>query len=289
MKKHGVSMEKSTAHQRFQLIELLAYWEGRVNAKDLENYFNQSRQQSSADINSYKQLMPNNLHYDASHKAYLPTPEFIPHTISASPDEYLYWFHSGQLSARENKTPLARSLLSENLQLPARKISPDIMRGLVAAMRQQNRIEVDYVSLSNPNREGRIIAPHSFVNTGLRWHLRAWCEKSQQYRDFVLSRFRGVPELRDKTQHTAKQDHGWNTQVTIILQPDPRLSLAKREVLENDYQMQAGQLHITTKGCLVQYLLREMQVSTKMLDGTPEAQQLVCVNQADIKPWLFEG
>ncbi len=49
-------MEKSTAHQRFQLIELLAYWEGRVNAKDLENYFNQSRQQSSADINSYKQL-----------------------------------------------------------------------------------------------------------------------------------------------------------------------------------------------------------------------------------------
>jgi hypothetical protein len=27
----------------------------------------------------------------------------------------------------------------------------------------------------------------------------------------------------------------------------------------------------------------------KILDGTPEAQQLVLVNQADIKPWLFEG
>jgi predicted DNA-binding transcriptional regulator YafY len=126
------------------------------------------------------------------------------------------------------------------------------------------------------------------VNTGLRWHLRAWCEKSSEYRDFVLSRFRGEPELLEKSHHTAAQDSAWNTQVTLILQPDPRLSPAKREVLENDYQMQNGYLHITTKGCLVNYLLREMQINTKMLDGTPEAQQLVLVNQVDIKPWLFE-
>lgn len=282
-------MEKSTVQQRFQLIELLAYWEGRVNAKNLENYFNQSRQQSSFDINSYKQLIPINLYYDSSLKAYLPTSTFIPQYISTSPDEYLHWFHSGQLTVHKNKTQFSRSLLSESLHLPARKISPEIMRTLVAAMRQQKRIEVDYVSLNNPNREGRIIAPHSFVNTGLRWHLRAWCEKSEQYRDFVLSRFRGVPELLDKTDHTVKQDVGWNTPVTITLQPDSRLSLAKQEVLENDYQMQNGQLHIITKGCLVQYLLREMQVSIKMLDGTPEAQQLVCVNLPDIKKWLFEG
>lgn len=282
-------MDKSTHHQRFQLIELLVYWEGRLNAKDLENYFQQSRQQSSADINAYKQQAPNNLYYDASIKAYTPTQYFSALYITANPDEYLHRLHSGQLTLTENSARLLRASLLENLQLPARNIGPEIMRGLVAAMRQQKRIEVDYVSLSNPNREGRIIAPHSFVNTGLRWHLRAWCEKSKEYRDFVLSRFRGTPELHDKTRHTAEQDRGWNTLVTIILQPDPRLSPAKREVLENDYQMQNGQLHITTKGCLVQYLLREMQVSTKMLDGTPEAQQLVCVNLSDIKAWLFEG
>ncbi|AQT59710.1 YafY family protein [Cellvibrio sp. PSBB023] len=282
-------MEKTITHQRFQLLELLAYWEGRVNAKDLESYFKLSRQQSSADINRYKQQLPNNLHYCTSHKAYLPTATFTPRYISTRPDEYLHWFHSGHLSTGERQLPVYGISLSENLQLPARKIAPEIMRGLVAAMRQQKRIDVDYVSLNNPNREGRTIAPHSFINTGLRWHLRAWCEKSEDYRDFVLSRFRGVPLLRDKTQHTTEQDYGWNTLVTIILQPDPRLSPAKCEVLENDYQMQNGQLHITTKGCLVQYLLREMQVSTKMLDGTPEAQQLICVNLLDIKEWLFEG
>lgn len=282
-------MDKTTYYQRFQLIELLAYWEGRLNAKDLENYFQQSRQQSSADINSYKRQAPNNLHYDASIKSYTPTKSFSALYITTFPDEYLHWLLSGQLPWGKNKERLLRAPQLEKLQLPARKIEPEIMRGLVAAMRQQKRIEVDYISLSNPNCEGRIIAPHSFVNTGLRWHLRAWCEKSKEYRDFVLSRFRGTPELHDKTKHTAEQDQGWNTLVTIILQPDPRLSPAKCEVLEKDYQMQNGQLHITTKGCLVQYLLREMQVSTKILDGTPEAQQLICVNLPDIKHWLFEG
>lgn len=276
-------MENTPVQERYRFIELIAYWEGRFNATTLAQQFGQSRQQNSADINAYKNLAPDNLIYDSSLKVNIPTNHFLPQFISTQVDEYLYWFHTGQLPSS------APQALSEALKIPARKISPQIMRCLVAAIRQQKRVEVDYVSLNNPNREGRFIAPHSFVNTGLRWHLRAWCEKSREYRDFVLSRFRGEPELFGKSQHTAAQDTAWNTQVTIILQPDPRLSPTKREVLENDYQMQNGQLHITTKGCLVNYLLREMQINTKMLDGTPEAQQLVCVNLVDIKPWLFEG
>lgn len=276
-------MEKSTVQQRFKTIELLAYWEGRINAKDLEQYFHQSRQQSSQDINLYKQQAPENLHYDASLKTYLPTESFEPLYITDNVDEYLHWLHYGHLP---KNTP---DSISETLRIPPRKVSPIIMRGLVTAIRQQRRIEVDYVSLNNPNTESRIIAPHTFVNSGLRWHLRAWCEKSKEFRDFVLSRFCGTPELETKTENTQEKDAAWNTLVTLVLQPDPRLSLQKQAVLANDYQMQNGQLHITTRGCLVQYLLRELQVSTKVLDGTPEAQQLICVNLPDIKQWLFEG
>lgn len=284
-------MEKSAQEQRFRFIELLAYWEGRVNATNISRQFELSRQQSSASLKAYEEQAPHNLSYDASLKAYLPTERFQPSHISGDVVEYLSWVQNPAYGSNVTEANQHPSLAVPRiaLSLPARKVAPEVMRGLVAAMRQQKRIEVDYVSLNNPNREGRVIAPHSFINTGLRWHLRAWCEKSREYRDFVLSRFRGIPELLDKSTHTAEQDQGWNTQVTIILQPDQRLSQAKREVLENDYQMQNGLLEIITKGCLVQYLLRELQVSTKMLDGTPEAQQLVCVNQQDIKPWLFEG
>jgi hypothetical protein len=90
-------MEKTTVHQRFQLIELMAYWEGRINTKDLEQYFHQSRQQSSQDINTYKLQAPDNLYYDASLKAYLPTAEFKLQFISENADDYLHWLHYGHL------------------------------------------------------------------------------------------------------------------------------------------------------------------------------------------------
>lgn len=283
-------MSRSNPENRHCYIELLAYWEGRINTSNLVRQFSISRQQASKDISSYVELAPHNLVYDSSLKAYCATENFRVGLISGNVADYLAWAQNPQneLVPFSVQPLLSPGISHHTLNLPERKVTPAIIRGLVSAIRQKKRIEVDYVSLNNPNREGRVIAPHSFVNTGLRWHLRAWCEKSQEYRDFVLSRFRGEPELLDKTQHTAAHDIHWNTQVSIILQPDPRLTPEKREVLENDYQMQNGQLHISTKGCLVQYLLREMQVNTKMLDGTPEAQQLVLVNSRDIKPWLFE-
>ncbi len=274
-------------NKRFWLIELLAYWEGRVNTTSLIHHFGLSRQQSSADLNAYSAQAPTNLCYDPSSKAYLPKTDFQRHFISDDVAEYLSWMQHPSAAPAPISAPSAK-LSNLALRLPPRKVAPELMRGLVAATRQRLRVEVDYVSLTNPNHEGRIIAPHTFVNTGLRWHLRAWCEKSRGYRDFVLSRFRGVPALLDKTEHPIEHDTAWNTQITIILQPDPRLSPAQREVLENDYQMLGGKLHITTKACMVNYLLQEMRINTKMLDGTPEAQQLVLVNREDIKPWLFD-
>lgn len=278
-------MDKSTPDHRYRYIELIAYWEGSINTGHLCQQFGVSRQQASSDLGRYRDIAPQNLAYCPSRKAYLATPEFTSIYISGDVVEYLNWLQNGY----QYQKPGRPSCTSISLNLPQRQVSVQVMRALIKAIRERKRVDVDYVSLNNPNTQGRIIAPHGFVNTGLRWHLRAWCEKSRDYRDFVLSRFRGEPEVLDETDHTAEDDRGWNTQVTVILQPDPRLSAAKREVLERDYQMINGQLQITTKGCLVQYLLRELQVSTKVLDGTPEAQQLVCVNLADIKTWLFEG
>lgn len=276
-------MDKTTPEHRYRFIELLAWWEGQINTTQITQQFGLSRQQSSADLNSYNQATRKNLEYNASRKAWLPASHFKHYYISDDVVEYLNWIHTGYTIPAPPLLPYAA------VRLPTRRVEPAVMRGLITAIRRGERIEVDYVSLSNPNREGRIIAPHTFVNTGLRWHLRAWCEKSSQYRDFVLSRFRGQPESLGKSNHTAEQDTAWNTQITLVFEPDPRLPPAKREVLEHDYQMQNGQLHITTRACLTQYLIQEMQVNTRMLHGTPEAQQLVLVNRDDVKGWLFEG
>ncbi|MCP4061283.1 MAG: hypothetical protein GY738_29240, partial [Pseudoalteromonas sp.] len=44
---------------------------------------------------------------------------------------------------------------------------------------------------------------------------------------------------------------------------------------------------ITTKAALAQYVIQGMQVRTDSLAKTPQQQQLVLVNEDDLKPWLF--
>lgn len=51
--------------------------------------------------------------------------------------------------------------------------------------------------------------------------------------------------------------------------------------------MHNGQLPLTTRAALAQYLLQQMQVNVKTLDAIPEAQQLELFNLHDVKPWLF--
>ncbi|WP_427981179.1 WYL domain-containing protein, partial [Agarivorans sp.] len=218
---------------RCYFIELLAYWEGKVTTRHLREQFGISRQQASKDLKHYNQQILTPLIYHSSLKGFIPPCDYSPQFISKEAEQYLTWLASGSLdSGQVNTANLTFQLCSKQ-----RYISPEVMRGLVAAMRQQNRLEVDYVSLSQPDREGRIIVPHTFVDTGTRWHLRAWCEKHNDYRDFVLSRFRGTPELLGASEHNLANDLAWNTQVELIFEPDIRLSAAQQAVIAEDYQM----------------------------------------------------
>lgn len=278
-------MHKSDVERRYWLIELIAYWEGRVATTHLCQFFGIGRQQASKDIGSYKEAFPRNLHYDAHSKGYVPTADFQRRHINGDVTEFLSWM----TGMRAQATPQSASCQLPHLALahPPRTVTPELMRPLLQAIRQQRRVETDYVSVSNPSRDGRIIVPHTFVSTGLRWHLRAYCEKSQGYRDFVLSRFRGTPELLDRSAYSSVDDLAWNTEVSLRLQPDPRLSDAKKDALIHDYGMHNGELRLPTRAALAHYLLLEMQVNIKMLDGNPEAQQLILVNLDEIRPWLF--
>ena len=274
----------NSAEHRYWLLELLAYWEGRVTPRQLSEHWQVSRQHASTQLQDYLQAHPDSLDYHPSSKNYQPTSNFQPQHLSGDVTEYLEW------ATRQTLPPSKDShgqLPHEILQHPTRRVTPRIMRPLVQALRENRRLDVDYISLTHPDDQGRIIVPHHFVNTGQRWHLRAWCEKSKGFRDFVLSRFRGTPELMDTSNITLDQDKAWNTQLTLILEPDPRLTQLQKQVLEEDYAMNNGQLHITTRACLANYLLKNLQVHPRILEGEPEAQQLVIVNKDDIKPWLF--
>jgi predicted DNA-binding transcriptional regulator YafY len=273
---------------RYRLIEIIVFWEGRLTTNHLIDTFGIGRQQASKDINNYNNKVGvGNLVYDKFLKGYKPTPNFKPAVTSGTADEYLHLLNrNNDLSQTFDTLPLATGN-TEILHVPVRNIDPSIIRAIVTAARQQKRLDVDYVSVNNPNREGRVIAPHTIVHTGLRWHVRAWCEKNQDYRDFVLSRFRGVPEIMDLSENNIDDDTSWNTPVTIKLKPDTRLSREQKAVIARDYGMTNGVLKIATRGSLVQYALQQLHVDDKLLQGKPSAQQIIISNYSDIQTWLF--
>ncbi|MFS1702739.1 helix-turn-helix transcriptional regulator [Alteromonas sp. AMM-1] len=275
--------------QRYRLIEIVAIWEGKLNAGHLIEHFGIGRQQASKDINNYlNEIAPGNLEYNSSLKGYEPSSDFKPVVTSGVVDEYL------QLVQRNSDlTSTFENLVlgfnhTTRVPLPSFQIKPEVLRPIVKACRLGERLEVDYRSVNAPNKDGRIIAPHSIVHSGMRWHVRAYCEKNQEFRDFVLTRFFDIPESAGKATISPENDDSWHTKVNVCFKPDPRLSLAQQEVVANDYGMKDGILVITVRAALVHYLLQMMKIDPNILHGKPTAQQIVIDNLEAIEKWLFK-
>ena len=272
---------------RYRLIETVAWWEGRLTTGHLMQSFGISRQQASKDINTYiNEHAPRNLTYDKQLKGYVPSKHFKPRFIEDSASAYLHLLYQNNERAPHIDGLALAYAHTKVLEVPDRPIRPEILRPLLKACRDGLRLETEYVSLNTPNVEVRLIAPHTLVYTGMRWHVRAYCEKNRQYRDFVLSRLRGEPELLDASAYTREQDDDWNTEVPIIFAPDSRLNTAQQAIIETDFGMTDGQLVVASRKALVRYVLRRYQIDPRNLATTPEAQQIVVSNLKELRPWL---
>ncbi|MBM6551172.1 WYL domain-containing protein [Marinomonas ostreistagni] len=270
------------------LIELLLYWEGHINSRALTERFAVTRQTASKWIKAYHAEADLPVDYQASKKAYHAPIFHTPYYISGAIDEYLDWRKLGLFPNRSHDTQVSETQSVTRIVMPRRFVAPEIMRPLIQALDSNAAADANYLSISGSAAQERILYPHTFVKAANRWHVRAYCEHAQGFRDFVLSRFISVDFDGTPATYTAKDDQAWNTPVEIILEPDQRLTAQQKAIIEHDYGMQNGQLVIATTGALVKYTLDDLQIKTKMLEVNPQAQQLVCVNYADIKAWLYD-
>ena len=275
---------------RYRLIETVTWWEGRLTTGHLIQSFGISRQQASKDINTYiTEHAPKNLTYDRHLKGYVPSKAFKPLFIDDSASAYLHLLYQNNARAPHVEGLALAYAHTKVLEVPDRSIKAEVLRPLLKACRDHLRLDIDYVSLNSPEPEGRTIAPHTLVYTGMRWHVRAYCEKNREYRDFVLSRLRGVPDLwGDVTENDIAADDAWNTEVAVVIRPDERLDKAQREVIEVDFGMTEGHLVVPSRRALVKYVLQRFQIDPKNLNPNPEAQQIVVANLKELKPWLYD-
>ncbi|WP_449123958.1 WYL domain-containing protein [Pseudomonas viridiflava] len=273
---------------RYRLIETVAWWEGRLTTRHLIQSFGISRQQASKDINTYiTEHAPRNLTYDKQLKGYVPSKLFKPLFIDDSASAYLHLLYQNNERAPHIEGLALAYAHTKVLEVPDRSIKPEILRPLLKACRDHLRLDIDYVSLNSPDPEGRLISPHTLVYTGMRWHVRAYCEKNGQYRDFVLSRLRGEPNLDGESENRIDEDEVWSTEVTVVIEPDSRLTPAQKAIIEADFGMLNGQLLIPTRRALVKYVLQRYQIDPTKMEPRPEAQQIVVKNLTELEPWLY--
>ncbi len=273
---------------RYRLIEIIAQWEGRLISNHLMDSFGIGRQQASKDINSYlTDIAPGNLVYDKKSRGYTPSPQFSPKVSAGSADEYLHALARIKHIQHTFETLDLGFANTEMLQLPLRQISPLIIRPVVQAARENRWLEIAYASISSERVVKRFIVPHTLVCTPLRWHLRAYCKEREKFLDFVLTRFRDVPTIGEKSQKTAEDDTLWQTEVCIRLEPNSRLTEMQRDIVQHDFAMVDGRLELKTRAALASYLLHALNINTQGVLDNPLLQQVVVANREEIQEYLF--
>lgn len=275
--------------QRFNALEIIIHWEGRLTIGQLEKSLKVSRSTAQKILKEYRQLHPEQLAYDDSLKGYIPTPYFKPNYHSGNIGDYNNWLHQRGES----------DFLIDLLDSPLRQLQPELIRPILYAIRQKLRIDICYRSMNNPQGAERIISPHSLVFDGLRYHVRAYCEAKSQFRDFVLSRFvydhkNTLPQVEGPASFQQKDDHAWNQVVEFTIEPDPRFSLPQQALIGYEYQMQQDKTGrwlrpINSRAALLQYLLQRLRLDRYQLE--PEAQQIIVSPecQKSLQPWLFKN
>ena len=274
---------------RYRMIEIIALWEGRLTSKHLQSAFGIGRQQASKDISEYRNnIAPNNLEFDTKIKGYIPSDQFSPVLTKGEINEYLHMLNSRSdvmTQFADLELPQAPTEIVSPL---VRAVNPAIVRSIIIASRDRQRIEVEYMSLSS-DKDYRNIAPHTLVFNGYRWHVRAYCEKSREFRDFVLSRITNIYDFVGESDFTSRNDEAWNKTVEIIIKPDDRLSKSQQEVIAADYGMENNALRVSSRGAMVGYVLQFLRININEVKADPKSQQVVVENLPTLKTWLFDS
>lgn len=264
--------------QKLQFIEFRLFWEGHVNRSDLIEKFGVSPNQASGDLNRYIALAENNMIYDKSGKTYVRSSCFSPLFLKPDSTQYLAQIRSvAEGVVSPDDAWIGNLPVFDATPAPARGIDPIILRSIVIAIRRVEAIEVRYQSMSAQDPEWRWIAPHALAFDGFRWHARSCCEKSGEYRDFVVSRILDTRQTRAPQKQTMS-DIAWEEIVELAVGPHPDLSAPQKRAIELDYGMQSGRVSIPVRRALLYYALKRLGLDTDPSAREPQDQQIVLLS-----------
>ena len=232
--------------QRLRAIEIITFWHGRLNTGDLKDAFGISRNQASGDIKMYAKNFPDNFHYSLSDRAYLKSSSFKLNFTEGNLDEYIDYLSKMKVD-NGNHVPI------EQLNPRYKYLTPDALSPWLQSIREQKGLSVSYASLKNPEGTTRVIYPHALVDSGFRWHIRAYCVNNASFRDFNLGRVIGTPKTVGAAPDHAVAEHDqlWLKEINISFIANPSLNAVTKKIIENEFSFYNGVMTVPTRACLL--------------------------------------
>lgn len=243
--------------ERLSHIDFKLYFLGELRRADVVERFETAPAGATRDIAQYREIAPENLELDPTTKAYRPTEEFTP-LFEHSPQRVLTALSQGfGEGIGDQLSPMVRCEFPSALCLPRMSVLAPITR----AIHRGRAVRLGYTSIDSGRTE-RELVPLALVDIGIRWHVRAFDRKTQEFRDFVFTRMDSpvVLESSSVAKHeTAEQDAQWSRIIELELAPHP--GHPRPEVVQMDYNMPPeGVLRVKVRAANAGYMLRRWTV-----------------------------
>lgn len=242
--------------QRLAYVDFKLMFVGYVTRAEIVTYFEKGLTSATRDINLYKELCPENMEYDAKQKKYFQTANFKP-LFQHDPRKTLV-----KLSNQITDGFDAIGDTTFPVEAPSQLNIPDIfiVAKLVQAIINEKPVSIIYTSLSSGSA-ARELVPHSIVDNGLRWHVRAYDRKTKSFRDFVLTRITKVTIKNTEVVAGEEkvEDHQWMRMMPLQLVPHPH-NVKHPTAIALDYGMDGGVLSLNVRAAMAGYLLRRWNV-----------------------------
>jgi hypothetical protein len=238
---------------RLSYIELRLRFMGEIRRSDLVNRCGIQSAAATRDFKLYKELAPDNIDYDSRAKIYVVGKQFMP-LFSYPVSRVLAWLTQG---FGDGEPVIVESEMADGAPDRLTQPSLDVLAAVTRAIHLRCPLSVNYHSLSSGLTQRQIV-PFALIDTGLRWHVRAYDRLSKSFRDFVITRItEPVVEtgLSVEKHELSDKDIQWTRIVELELVPHP--DQPRPEITELDYGMVDGRLRLRMRAAMAGYTLRK--------------------------------
>lgn len=166
------------------------------------------------------------------------------------------------------------SAIIEDARMDISVVSPSVFASIIRAIRRSEGLCLSYRSMTQPIGTTRIVFPHAMIRVSRRWHMRAWCETRQEFRDFTLGRIATIDGLEQASPKSRQDDLEWNEKVNVTIVAHPFLTSEQQEMIRAEYFPKAAARRLVIRRCLVDYILRDLHIATDVEKQLPPEYQL---------------